>query len=515
MDCSMALSYFQGTQIYAGFLINQHLSMMQDAEQQPFNNNVSLYPEPISRSVARLSVLNQDFLTTQALIKAGLPPLHSLAAASSFFNQNLFVDSPNWRRQQSAGSPPPSSVHISPIVSPTLSTSSNSTSQRLSITAASGSINGDDDDNNHNNNNNNNNVPGSKKGGRRKRKSTQNQPLSTEPIVDQQSTLQGVAELNIEPSPTPTVNSETGSPTISPETVEKKNKKQNFICNVCKRGFGYKHVLQNHERTHTGEKPFQCPVCHKRFTRDHHLKTHMRLHTGEKPYCCKFCQRRFVQVANLRRHVRVHTGERPYLCRHCNNRFSDSNQLKAHVMVHNGEKPYECETCHGRFRRRHHLHQHRCNGDSNGGDEAQEFETEPENDDIDIDGEEQEEAENMSHAAQEILRKPTRRALPSPIVDIAAQILNLPGPSNAQPPGPSIVLPEQTEPEDLSMSRSRRHYSNSSNDSSLSRSLSKDSSPEQEDEKYEASLFLRHTRATTKRQPSSRQPSSRQPRSNP
>ncbi|XP_070154697.1 protein krueppel isoform X1 [Polyergus mexicanus] len=508
MDCSMALSYFQGTQIYAGFLINQHLSMMQDAEQQSFNNNVSLYPEPISRSVARLSVLNQDFLTTQALIKAGLPPLHSLAAASSFFNQNLFVDSANWRRQQSAGSPAPSSVHISPIVSPTLSTSSNSTSQRLSITAASGSINDDDDDNNHNNNNNNN-VPGSKKGGRKKRKSTQNQSLSTEPIVDQQSTLQGVAELNIEQSPTPTVNLETGSPTISPETVEKKNKKQNFICNVCKRGFGYKHVLQNHERTHTGEKPFQCPVCHKRFTRDHHLKTHMRLHTGEKPYCCKFCQRRFVQVANLRRHVRVHTGERPYLCRHCNNRFSDSNQLKAHVMVHNGEKPYECETCHGRFRRRHHLHQHRCNGDSNGGDEAQDFETEPEeNDDIDIDGEEQEEAENMSHAAQEILRKPTRRALPSPIVDIAAQMLNLPGPSNVQPPGPSIVLPEQTEPEDLSMSRSRRHYSNSSNDSSLSRSLSKDSSPEQEDEKYEASLFLRHTRATSKRQPSSRQPRS-------
>jgi len=231
----------------------------------------------------------------------------------------------------------------------------------------------------------------------------------------------------------------------------------------------------------------------------------MRLHTGEKPYCCKFCQRRFVQVANLRRHVRVHTGERPYLCRHCNNRFSDSNQLKAHVMVHNGEKPYECENCHGRFRRRHHLHQHRCNGDSNGGDEAQDFETEPdENDDIDI--EEQEEQENISHSAQEILRRPTRRGLSR--VDIAAQILNLPGPSSAQPPVPSIVLPEQTEPEDLSMSRLRRHYSNSSNDSSLSHSLSKDSSPEQEDEKYEANLFLRHTRTASKRQSSSRQPRS-------
>lgn len=85
-----------------------------------------------------------------------------------------------------------------------------------------------------------------------------------------------------------------------------------FTCTVCDRSFGYKHVLQNHERTHTGEKPFECKECHKRFTRDHHLKTHMRLHTGEKPYSCSHCDRKFVQVANLRRHLRVHTGERPY-----------------------------------------------------------------------------------------------------------------------------------------------------------------------------------------------------------
>lgn len=235
--------------------------MMQDAEQQPFNS--ALYPEPISRSVARLSILNNDFLATQALLKG--VPLHSLTA-SSFFTPNLFVDPRDWQRQQSIGSPPPSSVHLSPVVSPALSTSSNSTSQRISITAASGSINGDDDDNNHNNNNNN--VPqGNKKGGRKKRRPTQNQPLNTEtvePIVDQQNALQGETEINIEPPPTSTVNPEAGSPTVSPETGEKKNKKQNFICNVCKRGFGYKHVLQNHERTHTGEKPFQCPVCHKR-----------------------------------------------------------------------------------------------------------------------------------------------------------------------------------------------------------------------------------------------------------
>lgn len=133
-----------------------------------------------------------------------------------------------------------------------------------------------------------------------------------------------------------------------------------FTCTVCRRCFGYKHVLQNHERTHTGEKPFECRECHKRFTRDHHLKTHMRLHTGEKPYHCTHCDRQFVQVANLRRHLRVHTGERPYACELCDSKFSDSNQLKAHMLIHKGEKPFECQLCMGRFRRRHHLMHHKC-----------------------------------------------------------------------------------------------------------------------------------------------------------
>ncbi|XP_076045838.1 uncharacterized protein LOC143028083 [Oratosquilla oratoria] len=136
-----------------------------------------------------------------------------------------------------------------------------------------------------------------------------------------------------------------------------------FTCKICNRSFGYKHVLQNHERTHTGEKPFECKECHKRFTRDHHLKTHMRLHTGEKPYHCTHCDRQFVQVANLRRHLRVHTGERPYACELCAARFSDSNQLKAHMLIHKGEKPFECPRCMGRFRRRHHLMHHKCSRD--------------------------------------------------------------------------------------------------------------------------------------------------------
>ncbi|XP_052903274.1 protein krueppel [Anopheles moucheti] len=155
-------------------------------------------------------------------------------------------------------------------------------------------------------------------------------------------------------------NNTSSSTSCSSVTSRDPSRDKVFTCKICSRSFGYKHVLQNHERTHTGEKPFECPECHKRFTRDHHLKTHMRLHTGEKPYSCTHCDRQFVQVANLRRHLRVHTGEKPYECEMCDQKFSDSNQLKAHMLSHSGQKPFHCDRCNSSYRRRHHLLHHKC-----------------------------------------------------------------------------------------------------------------------------------------------------------
>lgn len=214
-------------------------------------------------------------------------------------------------------------------------------------------------------------------------------------------------------------NSPPSSTDISTKEI---NRDKQFTCTICNRSFGYKHVLQNHERTHTGEKPFECPECHKRFTRDHHLKTHMRLHTGERPYHCEHCDRQFVQVANLRRHLRVHTGERPYACEFCSAKFSDSNQLKAHLLIHTNEKPFDCERCHSRFRRRHHLLHHKCGFDKDTKVEIDETE--------------------------EISRPRARITPPAPMdvhtPPIISPILSLPMVCSS--------LPEQTEPEDLSMS---------------------------------------------------------------
>lgn len=114
---------------------------------------------------------------------------------------------------------------------------------------------------------------------------------------------------HVEPSISSTSSTRSDSPPSPIEFGRKKSgSKKVFECDICDKTFGYKHVLQNHRKVHTGEKSFQCKLCDKFFRRDHHLKVHIRQHTGEKPYSCDFamCKKQFTQVANLRRHSKTH-----------------------------------------------------------------------------------------------------------------------------------------------------------------------------------------------------------------
>lgn len=353
-------------------------NILANMKQEELNNGAQLSPSSLIAASLQPDATNVyaglfsaatgsplNMLTPQMFAANQSPQMAALLAArlnsaSNFYPHTFFP----WQLPPMSNASPP----ISPI-SPGLSV--NSLKQKINNDMVSTTTNDSKNDLKSSPISNN-----SKKGNKRKtnnykkqRNQSLYQPYSSNLDTPTSNVRQSVSPGPISPprsgsSPQSIGSIEHQSPSSS--TVHATPNKEttvrdkSFTCKTCNRSFGYKHVLQNHERTHTGEKPFVCKECDKRFTRDHHLKTHIRLHTGEKPYSCQYCDRLFTQVANLRRHLRVHTGEKPFTCTKCSSKFSDSNQLKAHAVLHQEQKTFRCTTCDASFLRNHQLINHKC-----------------------------------------------------------------------------------------------------------------------------------------------------------
>ncbi|XP_045705282.1 zinc finger protein 547-like isoform X4 [Phyllostomus hastatus] len=116
--------------------------------------------------------------------------------------------------------------------------------------------------------------------------------------------------------------------------------------------------LNDHQRIHTKPGPFGCSQCGKAFLTLSQLIGHQKVHSEERPYICSECGKLFGNHSTLIRHQRGHTGERPYECSECGKCFGNHSTLILHQRVHTGERPYECSECGKTFTRKHILVQH-------------------------------------------------------------------------------------------------------------------------------------------------------------
>ncbi|PPR02412.1 hypothetical protein CVT26_011380 [Gymnopilus dilepis] len=171
-------------------------------------------------------------------------------------------------------------------------------------------------------------------------------------------------------SSSPVASSSKATPILVNGTLVPKTKKC-YHCTFegCEKAYSKPSRLEEHERSHTGVRPFVCTTCGKSYLRETHLHAHSRSHLPEsaRPFTCERpgCEKRFWTAQHLQVHYSWHDGAKPYQCSEadCHEAFAKHHQLRAHVCEKHappGTKPYRCEHdgCTKSFDTNQHLRAH-------------------------------------------------------------------------------------------------------------------------------------------------------------
>ncbi|XP_015180311.1 PREDICTED: zinc finger protein 341-like [Polistes dominula] len=162
------------------------------------------------------------------------------------------------------------------------------------------------------------------------------------------------------------------SKTLSPDTVsvelENVEQAQNlkYKCGYCSKQFAKKFYWQQHERSHTGEKPYQCVVCGRAFAQKSNVKKHMSSHkvwpgtaihslppevppdgSIDRTYHCQFCKEIFDSYKALKGHLIVsHLALKVYKCvqSSCSMMFAELEDFLEHTRSHKRSE-YRCHVC--------------------------------------------------------------------------------------------------------------------------------------------------------------------------
>ncbi|XP_061727509.1 gastrula zinc finger protein XlCGF58.1-like isoform X1 [Cydia pomonella] len=130
---------------------------------------------------------------------------------------------------------------------------------------------------------------------------------------------------------------------LSQSQRHRPQKKVSVPCPECGKVFSRKNYMNNHMKLfHSNQSRHHCPLCDKYFVNGWGLRTHHKFVHEKIPLpktkICSVCGRGFGTNRVLENHMRTHTGERPFSCARCPAAFAQRVALKAHLAAIHKEK---------------------------------------------------------------------------------------------------------------------------------------------------------------------------------
>lgn len=139
--------------------------------------------------------------------------------------------------------------------------------------------------------------------------------------------------------------------TAKKPTAPRRDKRLACPYDDCSRVFNRPSLLDEHIRSHTGDRPFPClyPDCDSAFQRQWHLDRHVKLQHSEGDHACprEGCEKSFNSSADLQKHVNGrHDRQGKHKCigfAHCSQTFRKAVTLQRHVdKDHLKKDPFRC-----------------------------------------------------------------------------------------------------------------------------------------------------------------------------